>query len=101
METAPLLESYLKQLGLPAVIQHYRRVADEATRSQASYEQFLCTLVEQEVRKREQQRLQRLVRSARFPVIKELADFHFAAIPSLNHQQILTLAQGQYMGVFA
>ncbi len=33
MEPSLLLESYLKQLGLPAVIQHYRRVAEEATRS--------------------------------------------------------------------
>lgn len=97
MELSPLLESYLKQLGLPAIIQHYRRVADEATRSQATYEQFLCTLVEQEIRKREQQRLQRLIRGARFPVIKELADFQFATIPSLNQPQILALAQGHYI----
>jgi DNA replication protein DnaC len=97
METNPLLESYLKQLGLPAVLHHYRRVADEATRSHASYEQFLCTVVEQEIRKREQQRLQRLVRSARFPVLKELADFQFTAIPSLNQQQILSLAHGHYI----
>ncbi len=97
MEPSLLLESYLKQLGLPAVIQHYRRVAEEATRSQASYEQFLCILVEQEIHKREQQRLQRLIRSARFPVVKELADFQFAAIPSLNQPQILDLAQGHYI----
>jgi DNA replication protein DnaC len=97
MELSPLLESYLKQLGLPAIIQHYRRVADESTRSQATYEQFLCTLVEQEIRKREQQRLQRLIRGARFPMVKELADFQFAAIPSVNQQQILALAQGHYI----
>ncbi len=97
MEPSPLLESYLKQLGLPAVIQHYRRVADDATRSQASYEQFLCILVEQEIRKREQQRLQRLIRGAHFPVVKELADVQFAAIPSLNQPQILALAHGHYI----
>lgn len=97
METPSLLESYLKQLGLPAVSQHYRRLAEEATRSQASYEQFLCAVVEQEIRKREQQRLQRLIRGARFPVVKELADFQFAAIPSLNQQQILDLAQSRYI----
>lgn len=97
MELSPLLESYLKQLGLPAIIQHYRRVADDATRSQATDEQFLCTLVEQEIRKREQQRLQRLIRGARFPMVKELADVQFAAIPSVNQQQILALAQGYYI----
>jgi DNA replication protein DnaC len=97
MEPPALLESYLKQLGLPAVSQHYRRLAEEATRSQASYEQFLCAVVEQEIRKREQQRLVRLIRSARFPVVKELADFQFGAIPSLNQQQILDLAQSHYI----
>jgi DNA replication protein DnaC len=97
MDPQPLLESYLKQLGLPAVVQHYRRVAEEAIRTQASYEQFLCSLIEHEIRKREQQRLQRLIRGARFPVVKDLADFQFSAIPSLNQPQILELAQGHYI----
>ena len=97
MDSPTLLESYLKQLGLPAFSQQYRRLAADATRTQASYEQYLFALVEQEVLKREQQRLQRLMRAARFPVLRDLADFDFAAIPSLNHQQILALAQGHYI----
>ena len=97
MDSPTLLDSYLKQLGLPAFSQQYRRLAEDATRTQASYEQFLFALVEQEVLKREQQRLQRLMRAARFPVQRDLADFDFAAIPSLNQQQILALAQGHYI----
>jgi DNA replication protein DnaC len=97
MDNPALLESYLKQLGLPGVLQHYRRVAEEATRTQASYAQFLCTVLEQEILKREQQRLQRLIRGARVPVIKELASFDFTAIPSLNAQQLGSLAQGHYI----
>lgn len=97
MENPTLLDSYLKQLGLPAFSQQYRQLAEDATRTQASYEQFLFALVEQEVLKREQQRLQRLMRAARFPVLRDLADFDFAAIPSLNQPQILALAQGHYI----
>ena len=97
MDIPPLLESYLKHLGLPAFVQQYRRLAAEATRTQASYEQFLFAVVEQEILKREQQRLQRLIRAARFPVLKDLTDFDFTAIPSLNQQMVLTLAQGRYI----
>jgi DNA replication protein DnaC len=97
METPSLLDSYLKQLGLPAFIQQYRRVAEEAMRTQASHEQFLLALVEQEILKREQQRLQRLIRAARIPMAKDLADFDFSAIPSVNQQVVLDLAQGHYI----
>ncbi len=37
MDTPTLLDSYLKQLCLPTFSQQYRRLADDATRTQASY----------------------------------------------------------------
>ncbi|MBA3471095.1 MAG: ATP-binding protein [Herpetosiphonaceae bacterium] len=97
MDSPTLLDTYLKQLCLPTFSQQYRRLAADATRTQASYEQFLLTLVEQEILTREQHRLQRLMRAARFPVVRDLADFDFAAIPSVNQQQIHTLSQGHYI----
>jgi DNA replication protein DnaC len=41
--------------------------------------------------------IQRRVKAARFPVFKELADFDFSAVPSLNKAQILDLARGEYL----
>ena len=97
MEPLVLLESYLKTLCLPAFVQHYRQIAEDAAREQLSYERFLLALAEQEIQQREAQRRVRCLRAAPFPVLKELADFDFTAVPALNKQVILELAQGQYI----
>jgi len=38
-----------------------------------------------------------LIRAARFPALKELADFDFSCLPQLNKPQILELARGAYI----
>jgi DNA replication protein DnaC len=61
------------------------------------YEDYLLALLQAELSQREISRQQSLVRQARFPVLKELADFDFTALPSLSKQRVLELAQGQYL----
>ncbi len=39
----------------------------------------------------------RRINAARFPVPKELADFDFSCVPSLNKQRVLELARGSYL----
>ena len=41
--------------------------------------------------------LQERLKQARFPVVRELADFDFSALPGLNKALILDLAQGDYL----
>lgn len=97
MDNHLLLETYLKQLRLPMFVQHYRRVAEDAAQTQLSYDRFLLALAEQEVAQREKNRQHQLIRAARFPVLKELADFDFTQLPSLNKQLVLELARGRYI----
>jgi len=97
MEPSLLLESYLKALRLPAFVQQYRRIAEDAARENLSYERFLLALAEHEVTQREAHRRTHCIRAARFPVLKELADFDFSVVPHLNKQAILELAQGHYI----
>lgn len=97
MSTNPALESALRQLKLPAFGQHYGRLASEAAAANLSYERYLQALAEQEVAQRELARQRRCVQQAGFPVVKELADFEWSAIPSLNRARILSLAQGGYL----
>jgi hypothetical protein len=49
------------------------------------------------VAQRAKNRQARLVKAARFPVLKELADFDFTCVPSVSKQQVLDLAQGGYI----
>lgn len=97
MQTNLLLESQLKALRLPTFVQNYRRFAEDAARNNQSYDRFLLALAEQEVGQRELNRQRQGLKAAHFPLLKELADFDFSAIPQLNKQRILDLARGEYI----
>jgi DNA replication protein DnaC len=97
MERIPLLETYLRQLHLPAFNQHYLSFATDAAQKNLDYPRYLLALVEQEIHNREQNRIQRHIKAAHFPVIKELADFDFSVLPSLNKAHILDLTRGEYI----
>lgn len=97
METNMLLETYLRQLRLPTFVENYRKFAEDAAQANLSYDRFLLALAEQEVAQREKNRIVRRIKAARFPVLKELADFDFSCIPGLNKQRVLELARGGYI----
>lgn len=91
------LEQQLEQLHLAAVREQYRPLAQQAAQSNWSYETYLASLIDQETSRRTRNRRQRRIKDAHFPLQKELADFDFAAIPYLNKQQVLALAEGAYV----
>jgi DNA replication protein DnaC len=97
MDANLLLESHLKSLRLATFRQQYRQVADDAARNNLNYDQYLLALAEQEVAQRLLNAQRQRIKAARFPVLKELADFDFSAIPHLNKQRVLDLARGEYI----
>ena len=97
MEKSLLLETYLKQLRLPAICRQYQEVARQATQGNLPYEAFLLALVELETQQREENAHRKRLRLARFPVIKTLDQFDFTCIPSINKAKVLALAQGEYL----
>jgi DNA replication protein DnaC len=92
-----LLEAYLKKLKMPQAAKTYESLAREAGDNNLSYEEYLLCVLEQEIHQRENNRIQRGIRQAAFPVIKTLENFDFKAIPSLNKPKILKLMQGEYL----
>lgn len=97
MKTEMVLESYLQQLKLPCFAQSYQTLAQEAARTNLSYERYLFGLASEEMARREAHRIERAITQARFPVLKELADFDWNAVPSVPKARILELAQGAYI----
>jgi DNA replication protein DnaC len=97
MEANLLLETYLKQLHLPSFLRSYGAFAADAARNHEDHVRYLLALAEQEVRQRELNQHRRRIQQARFPVLKELADFDFSAVPSLNKVYVLDLARGDYI----
>jgi DNA replication protein DnaC len=92
-----LLNSYLKTLKLPTFAREYEAVARQCAQHDVSYEMFLQQLAELEVQHRQAQAIERRIKQAGFPLVKELSDFDFAAVPKLNKKHILDLAQGQFI----
>ena len=91
------LEEQLLQLQLAALHRHYRAQAQAAAQANWPYEAYLAALIQREIERRSGNRRQRRIKEARFPLLKELADFDFACVPQLNRQQVLELAQGHYL----
>jgi DNA replication protein DnaC len=97
MDSDALLESYLRQLHLTSFAKYYRPFAADAARSNQDHVRYLQALAEQEVNQREQRMHQRHIKAARFPLLRELADFDFSRVPGLNKAYILDLARGEYI----
>ena len=99
MAEAPriLLEHHLKKLKLPTFLREYEKAARQCATEGLDHVQFLARLVEMEMIDRERRLVERRIRQARFPVVKQLESFDFKAIPSLNKMLVLDLARGDYI----
>lgn len=97
MDPNPLLDTYLHQLRLPTFAKNYSSFATDAAQQKLDHVRYLLSLAEQEVKQRDQNRLQSRLKAARFPIAKELAEFDFSAVPTLNKAAILDLARGEYL----
>lgn len=76
---------------------HYQSLAPEAAEGNSSYEEYLCTLLEQEVLARDESSRRLRITQAGFPLIKTLEGFDFTVIPSLNKQKVLSLSRCEYI----
>jgi len=97
MKATVLLEHYLRQLKLPTMLREYAKLAEVSPADQADYATFLLRLAEREVHDREERAAERRVKAARFPVIKTLDTFDFAAQPSINRALVRELVRGEYL----
>src|SRR5437660_11067480 len=89
-----LLEAHLRALKLPAFLQSYQAYARDAARNGLSPEQFLLGLCEAEMADRDAKRIETAIRRAKFPFIKEIAEYDFTAVDNISKTIILELALG-------
>ncbi len=90
------IDARLRALRLPGALERYRDLADELGVGEPGLE-FLDACLQEEMDSRELHRYERNLRAARFPVVKELASFNFAAIPSVSKTQVEELATGHFV----
>jgi DNA replication protein DnaC len=97
MQHQALLETYLKQLRLPTFAQNYQTFAQDATRTNLSYERYLLALCQAEAEQRQTNRIERAILNAKFPLMKELGSFDFSLVQGVTKTRVLELAQGGYL----
>src|SRR3954465_10898700 len=92
-----LLAHHLKALKLPTFLREYDKQARQCAAEGVDHTGYLLRLAELELLERERRSGERRIRQARFPAVKSLDSFDFAAIPSLNKMLVLELARCEYV----
>ena len=81
----------LQYLKLPHIRDHFTTTATQAVSREWSHVHYLANLVEGEAQQRKDRAIQRLVKNARFPVIKTMDQFRWNWPSKINRLQIQNL----------
>jgi DNA replication protein DnaC len=92
-----LLAHHLKALKLPTFLRDYDKLARQCAAEGVDHTGYLLRLAELEMLDRERRMVERRIRQARFPAVKSLDSFNFAALPGLNKMLVLELARCAYI----
>jgi DNA replication protein DnaC len=92
-----LLAHHLKALKLATFLREYDKLARQCAAEGVDHPRYLLRLAELELIDRERRTVERRIKEARFPTVKSLDSFDFAAIPSLNKTLVLELARSEYV----
>ena len=94
---AMLLAHHLKSLKLPTFLREHDKLARQCAAEGLDHVRYLARLAELELIKRERRNVERRIKDARFPAVKTLDSFDFAAIAKLNKMQVLELARCEWI----
>ena len=92
-----LLHHHLKALKLPTFETECEAFAARAAQDNHDHLTYLLQLSEAELLERERRAAERRLKLARFPVMKSLDTFDFAARPSVNKVMITELSRCEYI----
>jgi len=91
------IDQHCKQLRLSSLAQALPEALNLAGQQEWSLESFLLYLLEQEVTRRQERRIERYLREARLPTGKTLSHFDLKRLPLRLQRQIPRLAQGEFI----
>jgi DNA replication protein DnaC len=92
-----LLKHHLKALKLPTLHSECEKVAARCAKDNVDHLGYLLQLCEMELLERERRAAERRLKAARFPTLKTLESFDFAAQPSVNKALITELMRCVYL----
>jgi DNA replication protein DnaC len=94
---AAQVKLFTQELKMPGLRVHFEEIAREARGTGESHEAYLVACLRAEIESRREHRLQDRLKQARFPHRKTLEEFDFALVPSVPKEEILSLAQGEFV----
>ena len=86
------VEPLLKELRLFSFAQNYVSFAKEASENKQTYEAYLKALAQEEIARKFENRIRKLISQAKFNHLKNLSEFNFNRIPKLKKQAIIELS---------
>ena len=92
-----LVKHHLKALRLPTILNECEKVAQRCATDNVDHLGYLLQLCELELLDRERRASERRLKAARFPMLKTLESFDFAAQPSINKILFLELMRCEYL----
>ena len=87
----------LNRLKLTAIRDQLDSLVDEAGRTDLTIRDALAMFCAREIARRDQRRIDMAFGLARFPFVRDLAGFDYAAQPSIDKAQIRDLATGRFI----
>ena len=92
-----LVVAHTRVLKLPGVARTFEGVARQARDAHWPHEDYLQEVLSAEQASRHESVIRQRLREARFPEVKTLDSFDFAAADGLNATQVHTLARGEWV----
>jgi DNA replication protein DnaC len=91
------LMAMLNRLKLTAIRDQLDSLIDEAGRRELTIREALSLFCEREIARKDERRIEMGVGLARFPFVRDLDSFDFAAQPSIDKRQIREIAAGRFI----
>jgi DNA replication protein DnaC len=91
------LSDMLTRLKLTGIRDQLDGLLDEAGRQELSLRETLVLLCEREIARKDERRIEMTLKLARFPFVRDLSGFDFAAQPSLDSKQVRELAGARWI----
>jgi DNA replication protein DnaC len=97
IQEPPHLVTDLKSMYLTSMASQWRRLAEEARGKRQPHAEYLADLARLEVTGRQERRIQRRIKEARFPMLKTLDAFDFEAQQGLDRDEVLELFDCEFV----
>jgi DNA replication protein DnaC len=91
------LSEMLTRLKLTGIRDQLDSLLEEAGRQELSLRETLVLLCEREITRKDERRIEMTMKLARFPFVRDLLGFDFAAQPSLDPKQVRELASARWI----